>query len=160
MLQYSAVARAGRQSRMIPFEVQSDQAIKHLELVQAVITRMGQNSFAVKAWAVGLSAAALALASADTSQWAVPLIGLLPAIVFWGLDGYYLRQEKLFRRLYDAVREGGAAEFSMNTSPYSGSVMTWWRVCWSRTIAPLYGIVAFALSLAAVALLIVEESPQ
>ena len=29
----------------------------------------------------------------------------MPVIVFWGLDAYYLLQERLYRSLYDKVRQ-------------------------------------------------------
>ena len=29
----------------------------------------------------------------------------MPVIVFWGLDAYYLLQERLYRSLYDRVRK-------------------------------------------------------
>ena len=31
--------------------------------------------------------------------------GVLPALIFWGLDAYYLQQERLYRALYDHVRK-------------------------------------------------------
>lgn len=121
----------------------TEQTIKHLELIQAVITRLAQNSFAYKAWAITLVAAIFALAAKETSPQFL-LVALLPAVVFWGLDAYYLRQERLFRKLYDAVRHAKPSDlegnpFSMDTSPYDGQVPTWWCTCWSKTIGWLYG---------------------
>ena len=75
---------------------------KHLEMIQSVISRMAHNSFLLKGWSVTLSAAVLALLTKESSNGSV-FIALLPAIMFWGLDGYFLRQELLFRRHYDYV---------------------------------------------------------
>lgn len=77
--------------------------IKHLELVQGVINRMANNSFLLKGWAVTLVAGIFALAGKDTDKLYF-LAAYIPIIVFWGLDAYYLYQERLYRSLYDKVR--------------------------------------------------------
>ena len=40
--------------------------------------------------------------------------------MFWGLDRYLLRQERLFRKTHNHVRmaEGDSVDFSMNTQPF------------------------------------------
>lgn len=113
--------------------------MKHLELVQAMITRLAQNSFAVRGWAVTLVSVLFALiASKDAPGWAA-LVALLPTLVFWGLDAYYLRQERLFRGLYDAIardlRGGGSAVelFAMDTSKFAGTDTGWASILFSRT---------------------------
>ena len=77
--------------------------IKHLEIIQGVINRMAGNSFALKGWAVTLVAGIFALASKDADKLYF-LVAYIPIIVFWGLDSYYLLQERLYRSLYDKVR--------------------------------------------------------
>lgn len=75
---------------------------KHLELLQGVITRMANNGFLLKGWSVTLVAAVLAL-GAEAENLRLLWIAFLPALLFWGLDGYFLAQERLFRKLYEAV---------------------------------------------------------
>jgi hypothetical protein len=123
----------------------------HLSLVQAVITRMAQNSFLLKGWAVTLVAALFAVAAADTRE-QIALLGLLPALVFWGLDAYYLRQERLFRALYDFIRscpEGslGGRVLSMDTRPYDGQVKSWLATLLSPTVAFFHGAVVAAVGI-------------
>lgn len=77
---------------------------KHLELVQGVINRMASNSFMLKGWAVTLVAGIFALAGKDTDKLYF-LVAYAPIIIFWGLDAYYLLQERLYRSLYDKVRQ-------------------------------------------------------
>ena len=77
---------------------------KHLELVQGVINRMTSNSFMLKGWAVTLVAGIFALAGKDTDKLYF-LVAYVPIIIFWGLDAYYLLQERLYRSLYDKVRQ-------------------------------------------------------
>lgn len=132
----------------------NDEAVKHLELIQGVITRLARNSFAMKGWAVILVSAVFALAAKEGSGWYL-LVALLPALAFWGLDGYYLRQERLFRKLYDSVRkeerpEGKDGPFSMDTSLYADQVAGWWGTCWSKTIAWLYGPIVVVIVVAAI----------
>ncbi len=77
---------------------------KHLELVQGVINRMASNSFMLKGWAVTLVAGIFALAGKDTDKLYF-LVAYVPIVIFWGLDAYYLLQERLYRSLYDKVRQ-------------------------------------------------------
>lgn len=116
--------------------------IKHLELIQNVINRMAQNSFAYKGWAITLVAAIFVLGANNTAPHFL-LIALIPTLAFWGLDAYYLRQERLFRKLYDSVRLNLIGEpedpFSMDTSPFIKDVNSWWDLFWSKTITWLYG---------------------
>ncbi|MEH0558367.1 hypothetical protein OG810_32065 [Streptomyces sp. NBC_01693] len=118
--------------------------IKHLEFIQAVITRMGTNSFLVKGWALTLAAAFLAL-SAGRLSWPLALAGAVPLICFWSLDGYFLRQERLFRHLYeDARRPASTVEvLSMNIGPYLERVL-WKHVAFSSTLLLFYGALLVA----------------
>ena len=42
----------------------------------------------------------------ETTDGTDALIDLLPCLLFWSLDGYYLGQERLYRRLHNWVRRG------------------------------------------------------
>ena len=92
--------------------------LKHLELIQGVINRMAGNSFALKGWSVTLVAGIFALAGKDTDKLYF-LVAYIPIIVFWGLDSYYLLQERLYRALYNKVRllPDTEIDYSMTASP-------------------------------------------
>lgn len=79
-----------------------NEKMKHLELVQSIINRMGNNSFMLKGWAVTLVAGIFALAGKDTDKLYF-LVAYIPTICFWMLDAYYLLQERLYRSLYNKV---------------------------------------------------------
>lgn len=136
-----------------------ENTVKHLEMIQAVVTRLAQNSFAYKAWAVALVSAILALA-VKNEAYPFVLVALLPALVFWGLDAFYLRQERLFRRLYDVVRGAypdapSPAPFSMQTKPYKDldpKIASWLAVCISPTEVWLYGPIIVVILISAVTL--------
>ena len=116
--------------------------IAHLEMIQAVVTRMAGNSFLIKGWSVTLVAALFALAAANTNELFVYL-AYFPAFMFWALDAYFLRQERLFRKLYDHVRgvENERVEFSMNTHPFDKDVSGTWSVAWSHTLRLFHGTI-------------------
>lgn len=114
--------------------------LKHLEFIQAVTTRLANNSFLMKGWALTVAGAIYGFAVKGTS-WQLAAIGLMPVVVFWGLDAYFLRQERLFRSLYDQVRRHSAAvePFSMNTAACAAGVPSWARTLLSPTLASFYG---------------------
>ena len=96
-----------------------DHKHKHLELIQGVVNRLSTNSFLLKGWSVVLVSALFALSAAD-SRAAFVFLAYIPAFVFWGLDGFFLWQEQLYRKLYDHVRVlmNEDVDFSMNTMPF------------------------------------------
>ena len=64
----------------------SEHKVKHLEMIQAIIERMGKNSFVVKGWSF------------------TSILILFVTILFWFHDAYYLLLERQYRCLYDEVR--------------------------------------------------------
>jgi hypothetical protein len=116
--------------------------IKHLEFIQITIVRMAANSFVIKGWTVTLVAAILAFTSKDANSNAAS-IALIPALMFWGLDAYYLSTERQFRALYDQTRKNPPKDdlqvsFSLDLSEVNGKVDSTFRVAFSRTLAPFY----------------------
>ena len=81
-----------------------EKKLKHLEMIQNAINRLANNSFSLKSWTVIFITAVLGFAIKESDSNYIPLL-LFPIFAFWGLDGYYLRQEKLFRALYNKVRK-------------------------------------------------------
>ncbi len=117
---------------------------RHLSLVQGVINRLAGNSFALKGWSVTLVSALLALAAKDADLWLVA-VALLPALTFWGLDGYFLAQERLFRVLYVRLidPEDAVPAFSMTTE--SLTAQGWRKALFSRTLGLFHGTVLVVL---------------
>ncbi len=119
-----------------------DAKIAHLQMIQSVITRMGSNSFLLKGWSVTLIAALFALAAAGTNPLFL-LLAYFTSFMFWGLDAYFLRQERLFRKLYEHVQEVSAPEidFSMDTAPFNGAVDPQFKVAFSETLGVFHGTI-------------------
>ena len=127
-----------------------NEKVEHLKMIQAVITRMAHNSFLLKGWTVTLLAGLFALSAADSNANLV-LVALVPTFGFWFLDTYYLRQERLFRALYDHIRtgQGGADEgFSMNTRAAATAVDNVIKVGFSITMMAFYGIAVVSIIVA------------
>ena len=65
---------------------------------------MNQNSFQLKGWMITIVSALLALYAGSGNVlyiWAA----LVPTVLFWMLDAYYLQQERKFRGVYNDVAE-------------------------------------------------------
>lgn len=130
----------------------TENQVRHLETVQHVITRLAGNSFALKALAGTIAAAVIAYAGATTnsSPW-VAGAGMLPAVVFWLMDAQYLRLERLFRKLYDGVRQGEVDEpFDMNFTRYDSQVEPLWRIAKSWSVLWFYLTLVLVLTVVAV----------
>ncbi|PKG44176.1 hypothetical protein [Psychroflexus sp. MES1-P1E] len=78
---------------------------KHLEFIQGVINRHNSNSFTIKGWTITISAALYALAG-TIKEPSIVLISIAPIVIFWGLDAFYLSNERCFVDLYNAVANG------------------------------------------------------
>ena len=87
-----------------PGGIPMEPKLKHLEFIQGVVNRLASDSFRLKGWAVVLVAALFVLLIGQ-GRIELAAIGIVPVLLFWGLDGYFLWQERLFRALYDHVRE-------------------------------------------------------
>ena len=87
----------------------------------------------------------MAIAAINSEDWILP-VAFLPAVAFWGLDGYFLRQERLFRRLYDRARqvEENHVDYSMNIRTFR-SEETWLRSTFSRSLWLFHGTLAVAV---------------
>ena len=82
----------------------SEHKVKHLEMIQAIIERMSNNSFVIKGWSFTSIGALFAFWFSNTSMWYILLLNFCVTILFWFHDAYYLSLERQFRRLYDEVR--------------------------------------------------------
>jgi hypothetical protein len=132
---------------------------KHLEFTQQIIARMGNNSFALKGWSVTVLAALFALA-ADRANRTILGVAVLPVVLFWLLDAYFLAQERVYRRLYDALRtlsskqweELGGNRYSLKPQDYGlDPESIFLKVMWRPTLVGLY--VALLVSLVLFAIL-------
>jgi hypothetical protein len=128
----------------------------HLQILERIISRMGQTAFSTKAWSVTLLAAVLAFGQRDKSDHALwPII--FPALLFWLLDASYFRQERLFRMLYKDAAKGLVEVYSTDTTPYRARCSLWsafraWAV-WPIHVATIIGVMFKAAGISVLVLL-------
>ena len=111
---------------------------KEVDIIQATIKRLANNSFLIKGWMITIVVVTLLLKGTNLS-----FLAFIPLVVFWGLDAYFLRYERMYRRLYEWVVENrlssdenlldmDATRFKKNVEPIKG-------IIFSRTLGSLYG---------------------
>jgi hypothetical protein len=113
--------------------------LKHLEFIQAAISRMATNSFLFKGWAITIAAALSAFATVETKA-ALLTIAVLSTVMFWALDGYYLWLERGFVRLHNEVslKTEREIDFSMQIDK-THAFWRWWKTCWRPHLWLFYG---------------------
>lgn len=132
-------------------DVSPEDRRKHLDFIQSVVNRMSAASAATKGWLLPVVTASYGYAVIKGSP-QVAMLGVVALLLFGLLDANYLNQERCYRRLYDAVAQGGhIPPFAMNpaladrcaergrdpsvTKSWYPPVSVW--LSWS--IAPFYG---------------------
>lgn len=132
---------------------------KEIDLIQSCITRMAQNSFMVKGWVITLVAACCAVSSLNSNEWKILFIfGALAIILFWYLDAFFLKMERLYRFKYEWVINNRLKkdEFAFDLNPYNKQMWNTGKeepsiigVMFSKTLLPMYLLLlafdAFAL---------------
>ena len=123
--------------------------IAHLAMAQGIITRMGTNSFTLKALSVTICSATIVIsATAENLSPVYVLVTVVPIFLFWCLDSQYLRYERAYIELYNCVRKGDSIdEYSLEVKPFLNKVDSILRTAlsWSlrRFYLTLLGLIGF-----------------
>lgn len=114
--------------------------IAHLTMLQGVITRMGANSFTLKALSATFGSAAVAItATADNPSLYYAIAAFVPVLIFWLMDAQYLRYERAYRKLYEHVRKGEEIEaYSLDAAPFMQDIRSVFRVALSWSVSLFY----------------------
>ena len=141
---------------MTDYDSMEDHRVKHLEMIQSVVGRLGNDSFLVKGWAITVAGVFYGFAI-QTENWKLAAASAAPILAFWILDVYFLRAERLFRALHDHVRQptSEVEPFFMNATGSAfvamaktkdDSIGSWWGTAWRPTLTLFYlALLAFAL---------------
>jgi len=104
--------------------MKTEEKLKHLEIIQGVINRLANNSFLIKGWTITISLAGFGLFANNNKPVFLVFVSFAD-VIFWFLDAYYLRQERLFRELYEDVarvrsrrKKTATKTLTMDTSRY------------------------------------------
>lgn len=128
----------------------NDNFLKAIDVCQGIINRMAKNSFLIKGWTLTLVVASLLLKGTKEQSF----LAIIPLIMFWLLDAYFLTQERRFRKLYKNIIEKDGNDRSlldMNTESFTDVSEV--RTMFSRTLLVFYGTI-FALIIAYVILIV------
>ena len=119
-----------------------DHIIKHLEMIQGIVNRLGHDSFLVKGWSMAILAAGIIfIARSEIQADEIVVALLIPVIGFWILDGYFLWQERLFRKVYDEIRKQEITDFAMNIMKHADKPKcNWMASMFSISLNIFYGI--------------------
>lgn len=82
--------------------VEPEDRRKHLDYIQAVVTRQSAASASAKSWLLPVVTAVFGFALTQ-HVWLLALLGMFLIAVFAYVDASYLRSEKAYRNLYNAV---------------------------------------------------------
>lgn len=131
--------------------------LKEIDIIQDIINRMAFNFFMIKGWAITLVVVTLLLKGTEKYQvW----IAFIPLVVFWSLDAYFLRQERMYRKLYKWVINNRLKTeeylFDMNARRFENEVQSIPRIMFSITLSWFYGPMAILVIIYALMLLIVK----
>jgi len=128
---------------------------REITLIQDIIKRMANNSFLIKGWAVTLVVITMLLRGTNTQI----LIAFIPVIAFWILDAYYLRQERMYRKLYKWVITNrlNSSEhiYDLNARRFEDNVDSIPATMLSITLLCFYGTILLILAVSVVILYII-----
>ena len=127
-------------------EILTEELHKEIDLIQDCITRMANNSFLLKGWLVSIVAVILALSPDEFNKLIVFLTVTMVTMTFWYLDAYFLRTEKMYRKMYTWVLEKRCKgdrekQYDLNPHRFAGEVDGIRKVMVSNTLLPFYGLV-------------------
>jgi hypothetical protein len=98
---------------------------KHLEMIQKIIDRFAQNCFLIKGWVITVALAGYGFFLSNKTKPIFLLLIITAVVIFWVLDSYYLKQERLFRKLYAknaADLNSKKYSYSMDVSEYKDEI--------------------------------------
>ena len=91
--------------------LESPSVQSYLTILQSVINRMASNSASSKTWCIAL-VSAIVVTTADKAKAEYVWVSIVPIVLFFLLDSYYLGLERTFRQRYNGfirkLHEGAA----------------------------------------------------
>lgn len=120
--------------------------IEEVKVIQDIIKRMASNSFNLKTWTITLIVATILFSNGGKYS----IIAYVPLIAFWYLDSYYLRQERLFRKVHNWIIDyrlsNGDKLFYLNPMQFDNEVQSVLRIMFTVSTLPFYFSIFIILS--------------
>lgn len=117
--------------------------LKHLDYIQSAISRMADCSFKIKSLVITIVSAIVGICI-KTGDMNILLVAIVPIVLFWILDSYYLQQERMFREIYNILigisnnRKLEIRPFEMPIAKIRGTRYSFLVVMFSKTECLLY----------------------
>jgi hypothetical protein len=110
--------------------------VKHLEMLQSLITRMAGDGASFKSYCITVATAVIGFAF-TLHRPAIAALALLPVIAFSVADAQYLRVERRFRDVFNLVRKEGwdtmpSFDINLASAPEQSflNAVTSWSIVW------------------------------
>lgn len=110
--------------------------VTYLQMIQNIISRMAENSFKIKGWGIGVMLAIFSFAGTQGDKRCI-LFTIIPLVVLWGLDAYYLQLERKYRLFYDVKRKNKVETFDMNLNSIKIEIKDVSKICYLKCIFSL-----------------------
>ncbi|MBW1614237.1 MAG: hypothetical protein JRJ57_09770 [Deltaproteobacteria bacterium] len=135
-------------------EIDSPSVQSYIGILQSVIGRMGSNSASCKTWCITLVSAIIVVVSRKNNPCYI-WIAMVPILLFFFLDSYYLGLEQCFRDLYnkfvEKLQEGEATiEDVFIITPDADllkTIVSTFKAALSLSIWPFYIVLIVMLSI-------------
>ena len=131
-----------------------NERIEHLKMIQNIISRMAGNSGLMQRWTMALVPVVAAFGKFGDAPIVAGIAGVIPFIFMWRQDAKYLRLERAYIKLYEAiVAREDVRMFDLDPKPYLGCVGSTFKTARSWSVASFYFplLVALLVALATVA---------
>lgn len=137
---------------MLSEEKIADLRIKDLEFLQSLISRLSTYSAANKNYCITLTTAICGLALTTKAPY-ISLFSILPALLFFFMDGRYLRSERIFRTIYDKRRrEDWSTKPSFDLCYSTEDEQSLQESLFSWSVLPFYSLLVLGIVLVFIAL--------
>ena len=131
----------------------NDYILKEIDLLEKCIERMAKNSFEIRKWTVGIISIISGIASSSEKR-SVMILCFVIICIFWYLDAYYLRYERMYVNKYNWIvnnRTNENLKGLMDLNPrnqyvynanevYNQKKFSIWTIMMSVTLKYFYGV--------------------
>ena len=93
--------------------------VNHLQMTQKVIGRMAACSFAVKAFSLIYLLLGAAIIVEPLTRSTAVIAVYLPIVMMWWLDASFLRSERMYRKLFNAIRIKTDTNYSLSPTEFA-----------------------------------------
>ena len=130
-----------------------DEIHKEIDLIQACIARMANNSFLLKGWFITIYAVVLALLPEKINIIYICVAMFILTLSFWYLDGFFMRTEKIYRKIYDWVldnrlKNNKELQYQLNPEKYENIISkteSAFSIMFSGILSVFYGFPLFII---------------